>query len=172
MTSPAAAGLGPDGPASHLPGRHSSDSGSFKLIKNLLVTAHWDGRSPQRRNRSFVPRKRSGGEHRFYYPKRKAPPKSAFGVSFLRCDVTFSTPHHITHRKPKPPSIRKNRACPYVSLGSPWKASRQLTGQARRSDLPPTPPKIKNSRSADHSVRSADQLWRRQRLGSGRIGKI
>ena len=119
MTSPAAAGLGPDGPASHLPGRHSSDSGSFKLIKNLLVTAHWDGRSPQRRNRSFVPRKRSGGEHRFYYPKRKAPPKSAFGVSFLRCDVTFSTPHHITHRKPKTPSIRKNRACPYVSLGSP-----------------------------------------------------
>ena len=93
MTSPAAAGLGPDGPASHLPGRHSSDSGSFKLIKNLLVTAHWDGRSPQRRNRSFVPRKRSGGEHRFYYPKRKAPPKSAFGVSFLRCDVTFR--HHI-----------------------------------------------------------------------------
>ena len=115
MTSPAAAGLGPDGPASHLPGRHSSDSGSFKLIKNLLVTAHWDGRSPQRRNRSFVPRKRSGGEHRFYYPKRKAPPKSAFGVSFLRCDVTFSTPHHITHRKPKPPSIRKNRACGLVS---------------------------------------------------------
>ena len=48
----------------------------------------------------------------------------------------------------------------------------QLTGQARRSDLPPTPLKIKNSRSADHSVRSADQLWRLQRLGRGRIEKI
>ena len=56
---------------------------------------------------SIVPRKRSGGEHCFYYPKRKAPPKSAFGVSFLRCDVTFSTPHHITHEKPKPPAIEE-----------------------------------------------------------------
>ena len=32
---------------------------------------------------------------------------SAFGVSFLRCDVTFSTLHHITHEKPKPPAIEE-----------------------------------------------------------------
>ena len=170
MTSPAAAGLGPDGPASHLPGRHSSDSGSFKLIKNLLVTAHWDGRSPQRRNRSFVPRKRSGGEHRFYYPKRKAPPKSAFGVSFLRCDaVHFSTLHHITHEKPKPPAIEEKYPHTFLFVmrnchseaqwGSDLNSSitirelklatkdsePQLTGQARRSDLPSTPLKIKNT---------------------------
>ena len=37
------------------------------------------------------------GRHR---PKR-------LGVSFLRCDVTFSTPHHITHEKPKPPAIEE-----------------------------------------------------------------
>ena len=53
MAPPAAACFGPDGPASHLPGRHFSDSDSFRLINNLLVTAHWDGRSPQRRNRIF-----------------------------------------------------------------------------------------------------------------------
>ena len=150
----------------------------------------------RRRHVSFVPRKRSGGEHRFYYPKRKAPPKSAFGVSFLRCDVTFSTLHHITHEKPKPPAIEEKyphtflfvmRNChseaqwgsdlnSYITNRRELKLATdsepQLTGQARRSDLPPTPLKIKNSRSADHSVRSADQLWRRQRLGSGRIGKI
>ena len=33
---------------------------------------------------------------------------SAFGVSFLRCDaVHFSTLHHITHEKPKPPAIEE-----------------------------------------------------------------
>ena len=84
----------------------------------------------------------------------------SFGSSHSPTNSRSLSRTHIqtrgTHRKPKPPSIRKNRACPYVSLGSPGKASRQLTGQARRSDLPPTPPKIKNSRSADHSVRSAD----------------
>ena len=121
---------------------------------------------------------------------------SAFGVSFLRCDVTFSTLHHITHEKPKPPAIEEKyphtflfvmRNChseaqwgsdlnSYITNRRELKLATDsephLTGQARRSDLPPTPLKIKNSRSADHSVRSADQLWRRQRLGSGRIGKI
>ena len=122
---------------------------------------------------------------------------SAFGVSFLRCDaVHFSTLHHITHEKPKPPAIEEKyphtflfvmRNChseaqwgsdlnSYITNRRELKLATdsepQLTGQARRSDLPPTPLKIKNSRSADHSVRSADQLWRRQRLGSGRIGKI
>ena len=36
MTSPAAAGFGPDGPAMHFPGRHSCNSGSSQTNKEFI----------------------------------------------------------------------------------------------------------------------------------------
>ena len=53
---------------------------------------------------------RSGGEHCFYAPKRKAPPMSATGVRFLLVMSFFDTTSYHTRKKPKPPLIRKNHA--------------------------------------------------------------
>ena len=110
MTSPAAAGLGPDGPASHLPGRHSSDSGSFKLIKNLLVTAHWDGRSPQRRHRSGVPRSVAEGNIVSKPRRGRHRPRAPWAFGFFGVMSIFDTTSYHKRKKPKPPLIRKNHA--------------------------------------------------------------
>ena len=78
-------------------------------LSTVRKPARW--RATSRTRRRVAKHRRSGstsmrcspqcseGGHCFYVPKRKAPPKSATGVSFLQWGATFSTPNNTTHER-------------------------------------------------------------------------